>query len=72
MKPIEHTITTAATVAGGRSAQVEGEGFTAMVSINRLHPEMTHVRYSGKSGVIRRIDWDAIADRLRKEMKCNG
>lgn len=68
-KPIPHSITTAESPQGGRSAMIDGDGWHALISVSDTYSVAQHMFYSGPAGVLRRIDWDSIADRLRKEMQ---
>lgn len=71
MKPIAHTVTTGANPEGGRSAMIDGDGWHCLIGVSDTYSVAQHMFYSGPAGILRRIDWDAITERLRKEMQCN-
>lgn len=64
-----YTVTTYASMCGGRSANIEGNGFAAVLTMGR--DGLSSCRYAGAKGIVALIPWTDIEARLRAEMEAN-
>jgi hypothetical protein len=64
-----YTVTTYASMTGGRNANIEGQGFAAVMTLGR--DGLSSCRYKGGKGIVALIPWSDIEARLREEMEAN-